>query len=300
MAAGVHPVDHAEPSRRLQGRRVQGRRVEVRLTDRTPTTGRRRDGRGAHPGRRGATGGLDCLRATARLSGANQRRALRGSSWQVRTRRVADRRRSRHVPHRAGHRSIRFVGSNLAQALVDAGTPYGHDRHPDSYEGAGNPWPRRRGSGQPVRGAGRGRRRLLLGALPGRRRLRAQGRGGGAELRRGGRERPAGADHLPRRARPGGTGPVRAPAIPARGGAPAGRRAGAVDRASRRDRDRARRYQLGDHPATGRPPSGHDRAAVGDDKTQPIALRDVVRYLVAVWSRRRPGAGLSRSAGPKC
>ncbi len=43
-----------------------------------------------------------------------------------------------------------------------------------------------------------------------------------------------------------------------------------------------RGHLVGDDPPARRAPSGHDHAQVGQDPTQPIALDDVVRYLVGV------------------
>ena len=45
---------------------------------------------------------------------------------------------------------------------------------------------------------------------------------------------------------------------------------------------RARWHLLGDDAAASGAPAGDDRAAVGPDRTQPIAVADVIRYLVGV------------------
>ena len=102
---------------------------------------------------------------------------------------------------------------------------------------------------------------------------------------------PAGADRLPRWPRPRERGAVGASALPARGGGAAGCRAGAGDRAAGGDRHRPRRHLLGDHPPAGRPPAGHDRAAMGDhqDPADRAAGRDPLPGR---------GAGAGRGAGP--
>ena len=66
--------------------------------------------------------------------------------------------------------------------------------------------------------------------------------------------------------------------------------------------DRPRGHLLGDHPAAGRPPAGDGRARTGPTtRTQPIAIDDVVRYLVGVLEARGPRPGLrDRRAGACC
>ena len=59
-------------------------------------------------------------------------------------------------------------------------------------------------------------------------------------------------------------------------------------------------HLVGDDPAARRPPAGDDHAALGGTRTQPIAVDDVVRYLVGVLGRRGASAGSSRSAARRC
>ena len=65
-------------------------------------------------------------------------------------------------------------------------------------------------------------------------------------------------------------------------------------------RGRRRRHLVGADPPAGQEPAGDGRAASGSStRTQPIAVDDVVRYLVGGRRRAaRPTAGSSRSAGP--
>ena len=189
-----------------------------------------------------------------------------------------------------------FIGSHLCTALVEAG----HDvramtRRPDDYTGAGTPAAGRRlGRRQPATGA-RGRpRRLLPGALPRRRRLRGQGRRGGPGLqRRRGRERRR-AHRLPRRPRAAMIKTCR------RTCGPAARSKAYWAPTACRSPSCGRRSSSATAASPGRSPgnwSSHLPAMVGPrwvtTKTQPIALPDVVRYLVGVLEPAGgQGAGL--------
>ena len=62
--------------------------------------------------------------------------------------------------------------------------------------------------------------------------------------------------------------------------------------------DRPRQHLLGDHPAARRPPAGDAHAQVGQHPTQPIALPDVVRYLVGVLEPAEARGRVFEIGGP--
>ena len=133
-----------------------------------------------------------------------------------------------------------FVGSRLAEALVDAG----HDvramtRHPDDYTGAGKAVYGDVSEPDSVASVltGVSAAYYLVHSLASddfREKDAAAARAFGC---RGGRGR-RGADHLPRRPRRRRRGAVGASEVAAGGGAPAGRGRRTGDRAASRDRDR--------------------------------------------------------------
>ena len=126
-------------------------------------------------------------------------------------------------------------------------------------------------------------------------------RRGGPCVRPSRRRRRGAADHLPRRPRQRGRRALLAPAQPSRGrgSARGGGRPG--HGAARRHHRRQRRHLVGDDPPARRPPAGDGHAPWVRTRTQPIAVADVVRYLVGS-ARRAAGrsARSSRSADPRC
>ena len=196
-----------------------------------------------------------------------------------------------------------FVGSQLVPALLEQGHQVrAMTRHPDTYDGGGEPVYGDVADPDSLRAALQGmRRRVLPGAFAGLRRFRAAGRRGrdGVRPRRGRRRRAA--DHLPRRARRSRRQPVGAPALPARRRATARPRRRAGHRAAGGGRRRARRHLLGDHPAAGRPPAGHGHPEVGEhqDPADRAARRHPLSGRRAGQPRRR-SARSSRSAAPRC
>ncbi len=159
-----------------------------------------------------------------------------------------------------------FVGRRLVPDLVEAG----HDvramtRHPDTYDGRGQPGPRRRARRRlAAGGARRAAARRTTSCTPWTPRTSS----GSTRRRRppSGRPRPtAGVQQI---VYLGGLGSESdelsvAPAQPPRGRGPARRRGGAGDRAARRHHRRQRRHLVGDDPPARRPPAGDGHPAVG-------------------------------------
>ena len=188
-----------------------------------------------------------------------------------------------------------FIGSRLVPALLDDGHRVkAMTRHPDDYDGPGDP------VGGDVFDPG------TLG--------RADGRASTSPstwctpstttTSSARTPRPPGRSAWPRPRAAyaqivylGGLGkdgerPVAAPAVAPRGREAAGRQRRAGDRAAGRDRGRRRRHLVGDDPPAREEPARDGGAAVGRHPTQPIALDDVIRYLVRRDRRRedlRPG-----------
>ena len=177
-----------------------------------------------------------------------------------------------------------FIGRRLVPALVEQG----HDvramtRRPDDYDGAGtavggdvfDPT----SLSDPL--AGR-RRRDLPGALPRRPRLRAQGRRRGPDLRPRRRRRGGLADRLPRRARCRRRRAVAPPALAARGRGAARLDGRAGDGAACRIIVGAGgiSWELTRQLVKNLPAMVVPRWV--STPTQPIAVDDVIRYLVGV------------------
>ena len=186
-----------------------------------------------------------------------------------------------------------FVGSHLARALIAEGHEVlAMTRHPDDYDGAGEPVYADVAEPESLRQVMRGVQAAyyLVHALDSDdfvQRDADAARAFSAAAAEAGLERIiylGGLGSERRRA----VGP---PAVPPRGRAAAGRGRGAGDRAAGGDRDRRRRHLVGDDPAAGQAPAGHGRTAVGDD--QDPADRP---------GRHRPlpggGAGAGRGPGP--
>ena len=160
-----------------------------------------------------------------------------------------------------------FVGSRLVPALLDRGLAVkAMTRHPESYDGPGEPVagdvsdpPSLTGPLEGVDVAVYLVHSLDDDDFESKDAEAARAFGRAAAAQRG----PA--DRLPRRAREGRRRALGAPALPARGRAAArrGRRAG--DRAACRDRGRRRRHLVGDHPAAREEPARDGRAEVGRD-----------------------------------
>ena len=195
-----------------------------------------------------------------------------------------------------------FVGRRLTPQLVDAG----HDvraltRHPETYDGPGT------AVGADVHdpdtlgpAARRRRRRLLPRALP-RQSPTSSGRTPTAATAFGEAAAAAGVRQIIYLGGLGAEGgrPLGPPALAARGRGPArrGRRAG--DRPPRRDRGRRRAASRGSSPGswsrTSRRWSCPKWVAT---RTQPIAVDDVIRYLVGVADRTEAFGRVFEIGGP--
>ena len=157
-------------------------------------------------------------------------------------------------------------------------------RHPDDYRGAGKAVYGDVSDPEPRLGAGRGGRRLLPGPLAGQRRLRdartpTAARVFGAAAAEAGVERIIYLGGLGR----GHRGSVGASEVAPGGGAPARPRRRAGDRAAGRDRDRRTAASPGRSPGSSSITCRRwSRRTGSTTKTQPIALRDVIDYLVGV------------------
>ena len=173
-----------------------------------------------------------------------------------------------------------FIGSHLIPALVERG----HDvramtRHPDDYDGPG----------EPIAGDV-GNPESLIDALDGveiayylvhsldSEDFEKKDAVGGVGVQRDGRCGGGAADRLPRRPRPRRRGTVAAPAVAPARWRVARRRRRAGDHAARGRGDRARRHLVGTHPPTRRPPAGDGGAPLGEHQyaTHRVAGRDPI------------------------
>ncbi|CAA9330338.1 MAG: Putative nucleoside-diphosphate-sugar epimerase, partial [uncultured Nocardioidaceae bacterium] len=164
-----------------------------------------------------------------------------------------------------GHRRVRLRGAPARPgAHCGRARRACDDQEPGEVPRCWQPGLRRRAPAvQPGRRAGRLRRGLLPRPLPRRRGLRATRRRGGLSLRGCGVEGGRAPDHLPRRTGQRLRPAVPAPAQPTRGRGAARFRRRAGDHVARRDRCRAWRGFLGDHPPARRPPPGHGHPTLG-------------------------------------